>query len=63
MRFQLLMVAGRKMTVFWDIALCSIVEVDGHFRGAYCLRRLLSSLEIPDLSSSKYGCLLIHEIQ
>jgi hypothetical protein len=26
------------MTAFWDIALCNLVEVDRHFRGAYCLR-------------------------
>jgi hypothetical protein len=26
-----------KMTAFWDIAPCSLVEVDRHFRGAYCL--------------------------
>jgi hypothetical protein len=25
-----------KMKVFWDIVPCSIVEVDGRFRGAYC---------------------------
>jgi hypothetical protein len=24
------------MTVFWDIAPCSLVEVDGRFSGAYC---------------------------
>lgn len=27
------------MTVFWDVALCSLVEVDQTFRGAYCLRQ------------------------
>jgi hypothetical protein len=26
-----------KMTVFWDISPCSLVEVHQHFRGAYCL--------------------------
>jgi hypothetical protein len=26
-----------KMTVFWDVAPCSLVEVDRRFRGAYCL--------------------------
>jgi hypothetical protein len=25
------------MTAFWDIAPCSLVEVDRRFRGAYCL--------------------------
>jgi hypothetical protein len=31
------MAASMKMTAFWDIALCSLVEVDQLFRGAYCL--------------------------
>jgi hypothetical protein len=26
-----------KMTVFWGVAPCSLVEIDRHFRGAYCL--------------------------
>jgi hypothetical protein len=26
-----------KMTVFWDVAPCSFVEIDLRFRGAYCL--------------------------
>jgi hypothetical protein len=26
-----------RMTAFWDIALCSLIEVDWHFRGVYCL--------------------------
>jgi hypothetical protein len=24
------------MTAFWDIALCSLEEVDQHSKGAYC---------------------------
>jgi hypothetical protein len=27
-----------KFRVFWDVAPCSHVEVDRHFRGAYCIR-------------------------
>jgi hypothetical protein len=27
-----------KMTVFWDVAPRSLAEIDGRFRGAYCLR-------------------------
>jgi hypothetical protein len=27
-----------KITLFWDIAPCSVVEVDRRFRVAYCLR-------------------------
>jgi hypothetical protein len=26
-----------KMTVFWDVAPCSLVQINQHFRGAYCL--------------------------
>jgi hypothetical protein len=25
------------MTAFWDIAPCSLIEVDRRFRGTYCL--------------------------
>jgi hypothetical protein len=28
---------AKKMTVFWDVAPCSLVEDYRHFRGAYCL--------------------------
>jgi hypothetical protein len=28
---------GMKMAVFWDIALCGLVETDRRFRGPYCL--------------------------
>jgi hypothetical protein len=35
MRFQVLMAVSMKMTVFWDIALCGLVEVDQHFRVPY----------------------------
>jgi hypothetical protein len=36
-RFQILTPANLKMTAFWDIAPCSLVEVDRRFRCAYCL--------------------------
>jgi hypothetical protein len=36
-----------KMTVFWDIAPCSFVEVGRRFRGAYCFNRR------PDCGGSK----------
>jgi len=29
-----------KMTVFWDVATGSLVEVHQHFRGGYCLNHL-----------------------
>jgi hypothetical protein len=31
------MVAGMKMTAFWDIVPCSLTEVDRCFRGVYFL--------------------------
>jgi hypothetical protein len=36
-RFQVITTASTKMTAFWDIEPCSLVEVDRRFRGAYCL--------------------------
>jgi hypothetical protein len=36
-RFQVLTAASMKLTVFWDVALCSLVEVYRRFRGAYSL--------------------------
>jgi hypothetical protein len=35
-RFHVLMAASMKMAAFWDIALCSLIEIDWHFRDAYC---------------------------
>jgi hypothetical protein len=35
--FMILMAVGMKMTVFWVVAPCSLVEVYRHFRGAYSL--------------------------
>jgi hypothetical protein len=36
-RFQVLTAASMKMTLFWDVAPCSLVEIDRHFGGTYCL--------------------------
>jgi hypothetical protein len=36
-RFQVLTAAGMKMIALWDVAPCSLVEVDRCSRGAYCL--------------------------
>jgi hypothetical protein len=46
MRFQVLTAANMNMTVFWDVALCSLVQVYLRFRGAYC----------PDDGGSKRLC-------
>jgi hypothetical protein len=34
-RFDVLMVMSMKMAVFWDVAPCSLVDIDRCFRGAY----------------------------
>jgi hypothetical protein len=34
---------GYKMTVFWDVTPCSLVEIDRIFRGAYCLHHTRTS--------------------
>jgi hypothetical protein len=39
-RFQIPTVASMKMTVFWDVAPCIVVEVYRRFSGAYCLHHL-----------------------
>jgi hypothetical protein len=36
-RFQVLTAASMKMTVFWVVAPCSLVEVYRRLRGACCL--------------------------
>jgi chloride channel 2 len=36
-RLQVLMAVSMKVIVFWDVAPCSLTEVDWRFRGAYCL--------------------------
>jgi hypothetical protein len=41
MRFQVLTAASMRMTVFWDDAPCSLVEIHRRFRDAYCLRHPL----------------------
>jgi hypothetical protein len=39
-RFQVLMVVSMKMTAFWDVAPCSLMEADQCFMGEYCLHHL-----------------------
>jgi hypothetical protein len=36
-RFQVLTATNLQMTVFWDVALCCVVEIDRRFEGVYCL--------------------------
>jgi hypothetical protein len=35
--FQVLTAASMNMTVFWEVVLCCLVEIDRRFRGTYCL--------------------------
>jgi hypothetical protein len=35
-RFQVLMVTGISVAVFWHVAPCSLVDINLCFRGAYC---------------------------
>jgi hypothetical protein len=51
-RFQVLTAMSMKMTVFWDIAPCSLVEINLYFRGTYCLHH--QSDHRPDDGGSKH---------
>jgi hypothetical protein len=35
--FQIIMAANMKMTDFWDVAPCNLIEIYRRFGGAYCL--------------------------
>lgn len=37
MRFEVLVVVSMSVTIFWDVAQCSVVDADKHFRRAYCI--------------------------
>jgi hypothetical protein len=37
MRIQVLTAARMKMSVFWDVAPCNLIDIDRRFRGTYCL--------------------------
>jgi hypothetical protein len=41
-RFKVLTEANMKMAAFWDVAPCSLVEVDRRFRDAHCLHHQMS---------------------
>jgi hypothetical protein len=36
--FQFITATITKIVVFWDVAPCSLVQIDGRFRGIYYLR-------------------------
>jgi hypothetical protein len=37
-RFLVLTATSKRMAVFWDVALSSLVDIDASFRGGHCLR-------------------------
>jgi hypothetical protein len=45
-RFQVLTAASSKMIVFWDVATCSLIEIDGRSRDVYCLHNQDSYLRL-----------------
>jgi hypothetical protein len=52
---RVLTAASVKMTAVWDIASCSLVEVDRRFRGTYCLHRQGDDcVDSPDDEGSRY---------
>jgi hypothetical protein len=51
-RFQVLTVS-MKMTVFWDVATCSLGDVYQSFRGAYCLHIRISTPFMETVNTSK----------
>jgi hypothetical protein len=52
-RFQVLTVASMKIRAFWDIAPFSLVGVDRHFRGVYCLRYRATPTRLNSATSQK----------
>jgi hypothetical protein len=49
---QVFAVVSVKMTAFWNVAPCSLVEIDRRFRGAYCLHHQIA-LVIEAVSTSE----------
>jgi hypothetical protein len=46
------MVAGKKMAVFWVVALCSLVEIYHCFRGICCLHHQGDDVEAASTSET-----------
>jgi hypothetical protein len=53
-RFQVLTAASTKVTVFWDVAPCSLVEIDRGFRGVYRLHHHRSDDDQGDDGGSRH---------
>jgi hypothetical protein len=52
-RFEVLTDVAIKITVFWDVTLCSPIEVYRRFGGKYCPYHHSSALKIETARSSK----------
>jgi hypothetical protein len=61
-RFQVLMAVGMKMTAFWDITPCSLVEVDRRFRGVYCPVRVMMEAALTSETSVYFNKTARHHI-
>jgi hypothetical protein len=59
-RFQILMMERMKKIAFWNIALCSLTEVDKCFRGQYCLHQQGHDILplAPKLVQNLYACVV-----
>jgi hypothetical protein len=57
MRFQVVTTVSMKMTVFWDVVLCSLVDSDQCFGGASCLHHqgalMMEAVSISETSVSE----------
>jgi hypothetical protein len=54
-RFQVLTAASLKMTVFWDVESCKLIETDRRFRGVYCLISVtMEAINASEMSANFY---------
>jgi hypothetical protein len=56
-------VTGIYLAVFWDVAPCSLIDINQHFRRAYCLRYLFNIYQMEQPRKQAYSCLLPWEPQ
>jgi hypothetical protein len=59
MRFQVLTATSMKMTVFWDVAPCSLVATDRRFRGVHCLHHQGDEYKVHHYRRQASSCLVI----
>jgi hypothetical protein len=56
-RFEVLTALSMQIAVFWDLATCSLVYIDRHFGGAYCLHHQGDDMTV---SSSETSIIIYH---